>query len=90
MKEIQDTELYKIFLRNARPVTNDPNPMMKFQLFETDAVFARRQYCESGCGVEIAKKDLAYYTVLDILKKCGITAKDLELLRIAKELAKEE
>lgn len=88
MKPIQDTELYKTFLQNARPVTNDP--MINYRLYETDAVFLKRQYCEGGCNVEVAKEDLAYYAVFDILKKCGITSKDLELLTIAKELAKED
>lgn len=90
MQEIQDTELYKIFFNNAKPVTHESNPMIKYQFFETDVVFAKQSYYYNGCDSESARMDLAHYATLDILKKCGITAKDLELLRIAKELAKED
>lgn len=90
MKDIQDTEIYKILFKNAKPVTNDSNPMIRYRLFETDVVFAKHNYFESSYDSESAKKDLAYYATLDILKKCGITTKDLELLRIAEELAKED
>ena len=90
MKEIQDTELYKILLKNARWVLKGSDPMVQYYLFETDIVFAKHNYYPSRYDNEAAKADLAYHATLDILKKCGITAKDLELLRIAKELAKED
>ena len=88
MKPIRSTELYKSFLNNTKQVNNDT--AVQYHMFQTDVVLSKYRYYHISDGSAYAKEDLAYYTTLAVLKMCGITEKDLELLQIAKELAKED
>ena len=88
MKPIQSTELYKVFLNNTKQVNDDT--AVQYHMFQTDVVLSIYRYYHISDGSEYAKENLAYHATLDVLKMCGITDKDLELLQIAKELAKED
>lgn len=88
MKPIQSTEIYKVLVSNAKQVNYDT--AVQYHMFQTDVMLSKYRYYHISKGNESAKADLAYRTTLDILEQCGITDKDLQLLQIAKELAKEE
>ena len=80
MIPIENTEMYKILFNNTQ--TSDET------YYEAYVAYRTRRHYNPGMG-GIAKHDLGRHGVRDILKMCGITANDIKLLEIAKELAKE-